>query len=93
MFEEQERIKNGKIVSSSSNTSLYFTLKNSLNSFTKEKYNRAISTVYFEDIRETFYKNYSIFLQKRGIANGNKRRNCKQVKVPQGSFKPCTLFP
>lgn len=71
-FKDSERIKNGKLIKGSSTYELYQTLKNSLSEFTKKEYNRSFHTFFFPDINEDFFLRYSLFLQKRGIENGNK---------------------
>lgn len=71
-FKGTERIKNGKVVTSTSNSELYLSLKNSLTIFTKKVYARSFHTFFFEDIDEVFFSDYALFLQKRGLENGNK---------------------
>ncbi len=71
-FKNTERINNGKVVTSTANSELYLTLKNSLTQFSKEVYGRSFHSYFFEDIDEQFFKDYALFIQKQGILNGNK---------------------
>lgn len=71
-FMEKKRIKNGQIVDSSTNAKQYPRLKKALQDFTKEKYNRAFSTYFFQDITEQFLLDFSFWIKQKGIENGNK---------------------
>lgn len=71
-FLEKKRIKNGQIVDSSTNAKHYPRLKKILQEFTKEKYGRAFSSYFFQDITEQFLLDFSFWIKQRGIANGNK---------------------
>lgn len=68
---EKERIKNGHIVTSAQTGIYYLALKNHLIQFTKEKYGKAFSTYYFEDITEQFLHDFIFYLQKNGIEKGH----------------------
>jgi len=67
---QKERIKNEHIVTSVSTGKQYKVLKNHLIRFTKEKYNKAFSTYYFEDITEHFLQDFLFHLQKNALKNG-----------------------
>ncbi len=67
----KERIKNGKVLTSVGTARNYRDLLTSLTLFTKQKYDRALSTYYFNEITEEFVNDYAFFLQKRGLENGN----------------------
>lgn len=71
-FTNQQRFKNGKIVTSTSNAREYKFLKSSLSAFTKQKYGKAFSTYFFRDITEKFLLDYALYLQVKGAENGNK---------------------
>lgn len=71
-FTNQQRFKNGKIVTSKSNAREYKFLKSSLSTFTKKKYGKAFSTYFFRDITEQFLLDYALHLQVRGAQKGNK---------------------
>lgn len=70
-MENRERIKNGKVLSSVGTARNYRDLKTTLTQFTKQKYDRALSGYYFNEITEEFVSDYAFFLEKRGIENGN----------------------
>ena len=74
-FTHKERYKNGKIITSINNTRSYKEIKNSLTRFTQEVYNRSLSSYYFKEISERFLLDYTLYIQKVGIENGNKVRN------------------
>ena len=46
--------------------------QNSLTRFTQEVYNRSFSSYYFKEINERFLLDYTLYIQKVGIKNGNK---------------------
>lgn len=71
-FTNQQRFKNGKIITSQSNARDYKFLKSSLTAFTKEKYNKAFSSYFFREITEKFLLDYALYLQIRGSQKGNK---------------------
>lgn len=71
-FENHEKIKNGKLVKSIGTASMYKQLRNSLTNFVQTKYRKELSRYYFTDITQTFLLDYVVFLEKRGIENGNK---------------------
>ncbi|MFI3294050.1 MAG: phage integrase SAM-like domain-containing protein [Rikenellaceae bacterium] len=68
---KRERIKNGKVVSSAGTANTYKTFRHSLEGFTKNKYNRNLSSYYFCDLTEEFVDEYTFYLQKRGAENGH----------------------
>lgn len=71
-FTHKERYKNGRIVTSANNARSYKEIKNSLTRFTQEVYNRSFSSYYFKEINERFLLDYTLYIQKIGIENGNK---------------------
>lgn len=71
-FLKKERIKNGVVISSYSNSKQYEWMRKSLCEFTKQTYNRSLSSFFFQDITETFILDYTLFTKKQGLANGNK---------------------
>ncbi|MBF0575494.1 tyrosine-type recombinase/integrase [Dysgonomonas sp. GY617] len=71
-FSNQQRFKNGKLVTSNSNAREYKFLKGSLTAFTKQKYGKAFSSYFFRDITEKFLIDYALYLQMRGAEKGNK---------------------
>lgn len=71
-FLEKKRLKNGKIISSSSNARNYVFLRNSLRAFTQCRYNRCFSSYYFHHINEKFLTDYSNYLLAKGARNGNR---------------------
>ena len=70
-FTHKERYKNRRIVTSINNTRSYKEIKNSLSRFTQEVYNRSFSSYYFKEINERFLLDYTLYIQKKGIKNGN----------------------
>lgn len=71
-FTHKERYKNGQIITSINNSRSYKEIKNSLTRFTQEVYNRSLSSYYFKEINERFLLDYTLYIQKVGIENGNK---------------------
>lgn len=71
-FNKKERIKNGQIVDSSNNAKTYARFKKYLSEFTKQQYNRSFSSYFFKDIDETFLLDYTMYIKKKGIEQGNK---------------------
>ena len=71
-FTNKERYKNGKIITSVNNARTYIEIKGSLSRFTQEEYNRGFSSYFFKDITERFLLDYTLYIQKIGIQNGNK---------------------
>ena len=67
----KERIKNGNVVTSFNNAKGYKDLNRRLNEFTKEKYNRSLNRISFNEVNEDFVHNFALFLQKRDIERGN----------------------
>lgn len=71
-FMNKKRIKNGQIIDSIPNAKKYGQMRRILQEFTKEKYNRALSTYYFKDITETFLLDFAFSIKEKGIKNGNR---------------------
>lgn len=71
-FKNKRRIKNGQIIDSTPNAKLYAQIRKHLQVFTKEKYNRAFSSYYFQDITESFLLDYAFYIKEAGIKNGNR---------------------
>lgn len=71
-FRNKKRIKNGRIIDSLPNAKMYERMRRILQTFTKEKYNRALSTYYFKDITEDFLLDFAFFIKEQGIKKGNK---------------------
>lgn len=71
-FLNHEKIKNGKLVKSDGTASMYKQLKNSLSAFTQKQYKKELSRYHFTDITLNFLLDYVVYLEKRGIENGNK---------------------
>ncbi|MBF0648571.1 phage integrase SAM-like domain-containing protein [Dysgonomonas sp. GY75] len=70
-FNNKSRVKNGVEISSYSNVREYKFLKSSLCEFTRLKYNRQFQSFHFNHITEDFLNEYVMYLQKRGVRNGN----------------------
>ncbi len=79
-FTNKERYKNGQIISCVNNTRSYVNLRNSLTDFTKATYNKSFSSFYFKDINERFLLDYTLYIQKRGIENGNKGGKVQKLR-------------
>lgn len=71
-FMNKKRIKNGQVIDSIPNAKKYGQMRRILQEFTKEKYNRALSTYYFKDITETFLLDFAFSIKEKGIKNGNR---------------------
>ena len=71
-FSKKERYKNGVIFLSVGTEKSYKIINKSLSLFTQEIYNRSLSSYFFKEINERFLLDYTLFIQKRGINNGNK---------------------
>lgn len=71
-FKNHEKFKNGKIVKSEGTARTYEGLRNSLTEFTQAKYSKPLSRYHFTDITQEFLLDYTLYLEKRGIENGNK---------------------
>lgn len=71
-FKNKKRIKNGQIIESIPNAKKYDQIRRVLQAFTKEKYNRALSTYYFKDITETFLLDFAFSIKEQGLKNGNR---------------------
>lgn len=70
-FNKQERIKNGHVLTSSSNAKKYQLLKKTLGEFTHNVYRKEFSKYRFRDINESFLMAFVLYLKKRGSQNGN----------------------
>lgn len=79
-----ERCKNGNIVGSFSHANNLKLMKNELDQFTVQKYGKSFSKYYFQDITELFVKDYSTFLQKKGLENGNNAGLCHKLRMLRG---------
>jgi hypothetical protein len=80
----RERIKNGNVLTSVGTARRYRCMRRVLEEFTLQKYNRALSSYYFEDITEEFADAFCFFLQKRGAENGNEGNLYGNMKVLRG---------
>ena len=71
-FENHEKFKNGKLVKSVGTASMYKQFRTSLSAFTQRQYNKDLSRFYFTDITQKFLLEYILYLERRGIENGNR---------------------
>ena len=71
-FENHEKFKNGKLVKSVGTASMYKQFRTSLSAFTQKQYNKDLSRFYFTDITQKFLLEYIVYLERRGIENGNR---------------------
>lgn len=71
-FNNHEKFKNGKLVKSIGTASMYKQLRTSLSTFTQKQYNKDLSRFYFTDITQKFLLEYIVYLERRGIENGNR---------------------
>lgn len=71
-FKNNEKYKNGKIIKSEGTAKNYQGFRNSLQEFTQNKYNTPLSRYHFTDITQQFLLDYTLYLEKKGIENGNK---------------------
>ena len=69
-FINRERIKNGKIITSAGTALEYRKFRSALETFTKQKYNRALSSYYFNDITDEFVEDFTFYTKKRGAEKG-----------------------
>lgn len=67
-FENHEKFKNGKLVKSIGNAGMYKQLRTSLPEFTQKQYSKDLSRYYSRN----FLLEYIIYLERRGIENGNR---------------------
>lgn len=94
-FNRQEKLKNGRVVSSSSNAKCYRYLRESLENFTQRKYRRDFSLFMFRDITREFIQDYVIFELKRGAQNNNSggiRHKIKHFRAVFGYAKREKVF-
>lgn len=82
----RKRIKNGKILTSNGTADNYKYCKNTLNLFTRQVYKKSFSSYFFNDINEKFLLDFVIFLQERGIKNGNKGNITDRLRQFYGIF-------
>lgn len=68
---QRQRIKHGKVLSSVGTARNYKDLRTTLTEFTLQKYERAFSTYYFDEITSGFVNDYVFFIQKRAAERGN----------------------
>lgn len=68
---KRQRIKHGKVLSSVGTARNYKDLRTTLTQFTLQKYERAFSTYYFNEITTEFVNDYVFFIQKRAAERGN----------------------
>ncbi|WP_299998488.1 phage integrase SAM-like domain-containing protein [uncultured Alistipes sp.] len=71
-FNNHEKFKNGKLVTSIGTASMYKQLRTSLSAFTQKQFNKDLSRFYFTDITQKFLLEYIVYLERRGIENGNR---------------------
>ncbi len=71
-FNNHEKFKNGKLVTSIGTASMHKQLRTSLSAFTQKQYNKDLSRFYFTDITQKFLLEYIVYLERRGIENGNR---------------------
>lgn len=71
-FNNHEKFKNGKLVKSIGTAGMYKHLRTSLSAFTRKQYNKDLSRFYFTDITQKFLLEYIVYLERRGIENGNR---------------------
>lgn len=67
----RQRIKHGRVLSSVGTARNYKDLRTTLTEFTLQKYERAFSTYYFDEITSQFVNDYVFFIQKRAAEKGN----------------------
>ena len=79
-----ERVKNGNILSCSTNAKHLHYLRIELERFTNERYNKSFSTYFFQDITEQFVKDYVAFIEKQGLEKGNKSGLCSKLRMLRG---------
>lgn len=85
-FQKKERFKGGEVITSNNNADLYRYVKNSLEKFTIDKYNRKFSSYPFSELDSEFINSYSVWLQVEGAKAGNKGGVCNKLKVLQSVF-------
>lgn len=71
-FENHEKFKNGRLVKSIGTAGMYRHFRTSLSAFTQKQYNKDLSRFYFTDITQKFLLEYIVYLERRGIENGNR---------------------
>lgn len=80
----RERIKNGKIISSVGTAEQYKYLRRTLEDFTRKKYDRALSSFYFDDITEELIDDFVLYVQKRAIEMGNEGNLRNRLRLFRG---------
>ena len=83
---QTERVKNGNIITSNKNAKHLEYLRRELDRFTTQKYNKSFSSYYFPDVTEQFLRDYSAFVEKMGIENGNKGGLLTKLRRFRGIF-------
>lgn len=85
-FHKQERIKNGHVLTSSSNANKYQLLKKTLEEFTRDVYRKEFSKYRFRDINESFLLAFAQYLKKRGSQNDNYGGVPEKLKLLHATF-------
>lgn len=85
-FNKQERIKNGHILTSSSNANKYQFLKKTLEEFTRDFYRKEFCKYRFRDINESFLLAFAQYLKKRGSQNDNCGGVPEKLKLLHATF-------
>lgn len=80
----RERLKNGKIITSAGTARHYAGLRKVLEVFTIQKYNRALSSFYFDEINVEFLEDFAFYIQKRGAENGNNGNIVGYLRILRG---------
>lgn len=81
-----KRVKNGNTFTCSGTAALYQNLKNNLEKFTEQKYDRSFNSYYFPDINEQFLKDYVCFIKEKGAKNGNRGGLKTKMSCFYGTF-------
>lgn len=71
-FSTRERVKNGEVLNGSSNSENYQWLKNKLESFTLEVYQKDLSSITFRDVTKDFLRSYCKYIQDKARKQGHK---------------------
>lgn len=79
-----ERVKNGNVLTCSTNARHLQYLRVELDRFTNEQYGKSFSTYFFQDITEQFVKDYVAFIEKQGLEKGNKSGLCTKLRMLRG---------
>lgn len=84
MCRKTERIKNGNILTRSSNAQHLHYLRLQLDKFTNKQYGKSFSTYFFQDITERFVRDYAAYLEKQGLEKGNNGGLCTKLRSLRG---------